>query len=148
MAEHRFVASTLTLSPLPIAVVALAFPGLGLSLASGGAAQPDWTLALLLGVLLARRNAWPWILPIMLIHDLTLYWSVWTVFPIACLAPFSMASLDAQLGAGLPQRLALMVLVCLPILWQGAGIIQWLLTLILCIPLWHLAVRYYEHQYA
>jgi len=128
--------------------VALTFTGLGLSLAVGGAVQPDWTLAFLLGALLARRGAWPWILPMMLIHDLTLYWSVWVVFPIACLTPFAMASLDAQLGAGLPQRLALMVLVSLPVLWQGAGVVQWLLTLILCIPLWHLAVHFYEQRYA
>jgi len=136
------------ISPLPVLIIALAFSGLGLNLASGGTPQPDWTLALLLAALLSRRHVWPWALPTMLIHDLTLYWSVWGVFPLACILPFSIASLDAQLGAGLPQRLALMVLLTLPMLWQGAGMLQWLLTLMLCIPVWHLLVHLYEQQYA
>jgi len=136
------------ISPLPVLIIALAFAGLGLNLASGGIPQPDWALALLLAALLARRHVWPWVLPTMLIHDLTLYWSVWGVFPIACLLPFSIASLDAQLGAGLPQRLALLVLLTSPMLWHGAGILQWLLTLMLCIPVWHLLAHLYEQQYA
>ncbi len=136
------------ISPLPVLIITLAFLGLGLNLASGGTPQPDWALALLLAALLSRHHAWPWVLPAILVHDLTLYWSVWGVFPIACLLPFSLASLDAQIGAGLPQRLALLVLLTLPMLWHDAGILQWLLTLILCVPVWYLLVHLYEQQYA
>lgn len=150
MALHRLQGSAeqTMISPLPVLIIALAFLGLGLNLASGGTPQPDWALALLLAALLSRRHAWPWVLPAILIHDLMLYWSVWGVFPMACLLPFSMASLDAQIGAGLPQRLTLLVLLTLPMLWQGAGVLQWLLTLILCVPVWHLLVHLYEQQYA
>lgn len=136
------------ISPLPTLVILIAFAGLCLNLASGGIPQPDWALALLLAVLLARRHTWPWVLPTILIHDLTLYWSVWGVFPIACLLPFSISSLDAQLGAGLPQRLVLLVLLTLPMLWHGFGVLQWLLTLILCIPVWYFLVHLYEQRYA
>ncbi len=136
------------ISPVPLFVAGLAFAGLGLTLASGGTSQPDWALALLLATLLARRHAWPWILPAILIHDLALYWSVWGVFPPACLLPYSLARLDVQLGAGLAQRLAWMVLLTLPMLWHGAGIGQWLLTVALCIPVWFLLVQLYERQYA
>jgi len=136
------------ISPLPVLVVALSLVGLGLNLASGGTPQPDWALALLLAALLARRHAWPWVLPAMLVHDLALYWSVWGVFPMACLLPYSITRLDDKLGAGVPQRLTLMILLTLPMLWHGSGVAQWLLTLALCIPVWHLLVQVYEHQYA
>ncbi len=136
------------ISPVPFVVAGLACAGLGLNLASGGTPQPDWALALLLAALLARRHAWPWILPAILIHDLTLYWSVWGVFPVACLLPYSIARLDALFGAGLPQRLVLMILLTLPMLWHGVGIGQWLLTAALCIPVWYLLVQRYERQFA
>jgi len=138
----------LTYSPLPFLILPLACGGLGLSLASGGILQPDWALALLLGALLARRGTWPWVLPALFVHDLTLYWSVWGTFPVACFLPFSLSSLDAQLGAGLPQRLAVMIVVSAPMLWHGAGFTQWLLTIILCISVWHLTAHIYEQQYA
>jgi len=134
-------------SPAPVFITVLAFAGLGLSLATGGIPQPDWALALLLATLLTRRNTWPWVLPALLIHDLVLYWSVWGVFPLACLLPYSMAHLDAELGAGLPQRLVLMGLLTVPMLWHGAGAAQWLLTVALCIPVWRLMAQLHEHQY-
>gem|GEM_PF-1288573 len=134
--------------PLYIAILGLAFLGLALSLGSVGIVQPDWALALLLATLLARRGSWPWVLPSMLVHDLTLYWSVWGAFPLSCLLPFFLAGLDSRIGAGLPQRLALMALVSSAMLWHGAGTIQWLLTLTLCIPIWYLLVHIHEQQYA
>ncbi len=136
------------ISPAPVFISGLAFTGLGLNLASGGTPQPDWALALLLAALLARRHTWPWVLPAILVHDLALYWSVWGVFPMACLFPYALARLDSQIGAGLLQRLALMVLLTLPMLWHGAGTTQWLLTIALCIPVWYMLVHLYEHRFA
>jgi len=136
------------LSPLPLLLLISALTGMVLSLASGGIMQPDWSLAILLGTLLARRTAWPWVLPAMLLHDLMLYWSPWGVFPIACLLPLLLMRLDEQIGPGLPQRVAMLILVSLPMLAQGAGLMQWLLTVLLCIPIWHIVARIHDRQFA
>ena len=134
------------LSPLPLILAALALTGMGLSLASGGLLQPDWSLAILLAWLLAHRKAWPWALPLLLLHDLTLYWSPWGAFPLACLLPLLLMTIDAQIGPGLPQRVAMLLLVSSSALFVHAGVIQWLLTLMLCIAVWHLLARVYERQ--
>ncbi len=136
------------LSPLPLLLLALAVIGMGLSLATGGILQPDWSLAILLGALLARRGTWLWVLPALLIHDLALYWTPWGVFPLACLLPALLQWFDAQLGPGLPQRMGMLILVSMPMLVYDAGLIQWLLTLLLCIPVWHLLVHMYDSQIA
>lgn len=136
------------LSPLPLVLLVVAAIGLALSLATGGLLQPDWSLAVLLAALLARISLWPWVLPAFLVHDLTLYWTPWGVFPLACLLPFIILSLDHQIGPGLPQRMAMLFIVSLPMLQHGAGSMQWLLTLLLCIPIWHALARIYDRQYA
>jgi len=135
-------------SPLPLLLLALALTGLSLSLATGGIMQPDWALAILLGALLARRGAWPWALPALLLHDMVLYWTPWGVFPLACLLPWILVRLDEQIGPGLPQRLVLLLIVSLPMLAHGSGTMQWMLTLLLCIPIWHLLVHLYDRQVA
>lgn len=134
-------------SPLPLVLLILAVIGMAMSLASGGLVQPDWSLAVLLAGLLARHGLWPWLLPAVLVHDLAMYWSPWGAFPIACLLPLFVKSLDAQIGPGLPQRLSSMLLVSLPMLNFGSGIEQWLLTLLLCIPLWHIVARMYDRRF-
>lgn len=134
------------LSPLPLIMSALALTGMGLSLASGGMLQPDWALAILLAWLLAHRKAWPWALPLLLLHDLTLYWSPWGEFPLACLLPLLLMAIDDQIGPGLPQRIMMLLLVSAPALIWHAGIMQWLLTLMVCIVVWHMLARVYEHQ--
>jgi len=135
-------------SPIPLLLLLFAAIGLALSLATGGLLQPDWSLALLLAALLARHSLWPWVLPALLVHDLTLYWTPWGVFPLACLLPPIVLSLDDQIGPGLPQRMAMLWVVTLPMLHYGAGISQWLLTLLLCMPIWHAMARMYDRQYA
>ncbi|OIO69404.1 MAG: hypothetical protein COW19_05925 [Zetaproteobacteria bacterium CG12_big_fil_rev_8_21_14_0_65_55_1124] len=135
-------------SPLPLLLLALAITGLALSLASGGMLQPDWSLAILLGALLARRGTWPWVLPALLLHDLALYWTPWGVFPLACLLPILLQRMDAQLGPGLPQRMGMLLLVSMPMLFYGAGLMQWSLTLLLCIPVWHSLAYMYDRQIA
>jgi len=136
------------LSPLPLLLLALAITGMGLSLATGGILQPDWSLAILLGALLARRGTWLWVLPALLIHDLALYWTPWGVFPLACLLPVLVQWFDEHLGPGLPQRMGMLILVSMPMLVYDAGLVQWLLTLLLCIPVWHLLAQMYDSQLA
>ncbi|HCS12755.1 MAG: hypothetical protein COS82_08325 [Zetaproteobacteria bacterium CG06_land_8_20_14_3_00_59_53] len=135
-------------SPLPPVLLMLAAVGLALSLATGGLLQPDWALAVLLAALLARHSLWPWILPALLVHDLALYWTPWGVFPLACLLPAIVLSLDDQIGPGLPQRMGMLLIVSLPMLQYGSGVMQWVLTLLLCAPLWHVLARIYDRQYA
>jgi len=127
----------------------LALLGISLNLAfSSTMSQPDWALALLLASLLAHRNNWIWVLPCSLIHDLILYWSFGLVALTMAIIPVAMIYLDHQLGAGLPQRIALMcaaVLVLPAIGWdmQAAA-----LTLCLCVPIWHVLTRHYAQQTA
>ncbi|MDQ6971293.1 MAG: hypothetical protein Q9M30_01450 [Mariprofundaceae bacterium] len=147
MAEYRLTTQALMLSPLPLLLLPLALTGMALSLASGGLVQPDWSLALLLAALLARRSAWPWLLPALLLHDIALYWTPWGVFPIAAMLPLLIIRLDAQLGPALPQRLLMLIVVSLPMLVHGAGLMQWMLTLMLCIPLWYVLAQAYERKY-
>ena len=135
-------------SPLPFLLLPLSVTGLALSLATGGILQPDWSLALLLASLLARRGTWMWVLPALLLHDLALYWTPWGVFPLACLLPGILMRLDEEIGPGLPQRLVMLFIVSLPMLVHGAGFMQWVLTLMLCIPIWHLLARIYDRQFA
>lgn len=124
-------------------ILLLALLGLNLSLAMGGVMnQPNWALAILLAAILARRGSWPWALPGLLIHDLMLQWSIWGVFPFAACLLFVLYHVDANLGPALPQRLAVLALASLPVIWLG-GSIQWLLTLMLCLPLWHALVIIY-----
>ena len=76
-----------------------------------------------------------------------MYWSPWGAFPLACLLPLFVKNMDAQVGPGLPQRLSSLLLVSLPMLNFGAGLAQWLLTLLLCIPLWHIVARMYDRRF-
>lgn len=116
----------------------LAALGLLSNLAFAGAlVQPDWAFALLSAAMLARLSRWPWILPGMVVHDLAFFWSPWGVAPLAACIPFLLRRIDAQLGAALPQRLLLLLIASLPLLWHGLGGAQWLLTLVLCMPLWY-----------
>ncbi|MDQ6970879.1 MAG: hypothetical protein Q9M16_10250 [Mariprofundus sp.] len=132
-----------------IIIPVLALFGISLNLAfSNTMSQPDWALALLLASLLAHRHNWIWVLPFVLIHDLVLYWSLGPMLIIMALMPLAMIYLDQHLGAGLPQRVVLMlvVLAVLPLL--GWSLQAWFLTLCLCVPVWHVLTRQYEQQAA
>jgi len=127
----------------------LALLGMSLNLAFASAlTQPDWALALLLASLLAHRHNWVWVLPCVFIHDEVLYWSFSLSFIIMALLPLAMIYLDQQLGTGLPQRLALMLVAVLSMLWPGWGLSACALSLCLCIPVWHLLTRRYAQQTA
>jgi len=76
---------------------------------------------LLLASLLAHRHNWVWVLPCVLIHDVVLYWSFSTSFLMIAIFPLAMIYLDEHLGSGLPQRLALMLMAVLSLLWPGWG---------------------------
>jgi len=130
---------------VPVSIVILTSFGISANLAlTGDIVQPDWALAFLMANLLAQRNSWPWVLPCTLLHDLVLYWSPMGTFPFAVLAPFLLASSDAQLGPALPQRIAVMLFISMGMLWQGETLTAWILTLILCVPAWYGLTKVYE----
>jgi len=127
----------------------LALLGISLNMAfSTAMSQPDWALALLLASLLAHRNNWLWVLPCALIHDLILYWSFGTIALMMAIIPLAMIYLDHHLGAGLPQRIVLMLAAILTLPALGWDMQAALLTLCLCVPVWHLLTRQYARQAA
>ena len=128
-------------------IIVLAFFGISMNLAfSSSLTQPDWALALLLASLLARRNNWIWVLPGALLHDLILHWTFTVSLPMLAVIPFAMIYFDQHLGPGLPQRFALLLLAVLLLLPWGWGFPACLLTLCLCIPIWHLLTRQYAQE--
>jgi hypothetical protein len=129
------------IAPL-ILLLSLAGMMLNLSL-SGLVIQPDWSAALLLSAILAQRGNWTWVLPGFWIHDLALHWSSLVCLPVIALLPFLLAQSDARLGPGLPQRITLMVLGLLPLLWAGWSFSQWLLTAALTVFTWHYIAKVY-----
>ena len=133
---------------ISILIPIFALLGISLNLAFASMTQPDWALALLLASLLAHRNNWLWVLPCALIHDLILYWSFGISVIIMASIPIAMIYLDYQLGAGLPQRLALMFAALLALPALGWSLQASALTLCLCIPVWHALTSQYEQQAA
>ncbi|MFQ5355664.1 MAG: hypothetical protein ACE5DY_04085 [Mariprofundaceae bacterium] len=129
---------------VPASLLGFSIIGIILSLLIGGViTQPDWSLSILLAAMLAHRGSWLWALPGVLLHDIALYWTVFGVLPVVAFLPMMLIYTDQQLGPALPQRIVLMLFSCLPILWLGADVFQWLLTALLCIPLWYLLVMWY-----
>jgi len=129
---------------IEILIVVLVLLGLNLNLAFATLlAQPDWALALLLASLLAHRSNWTWVLPSAALHDAVLHWTLMATLPVLAAVPLAMIYFDQHLGPGLPQRVALMVLVALLLLPLGWGLQSCLLTLCLCVPLWYLLTKRY-----
>ena len=134
---------------IAITVSAFALIGINLNLAfSGAMQQPDWALALLLASLLARRLNWMWVLPGVLLHDIVLYWSFESSLIVMALVPLAMIYLDRHLGAGLPQRILLMLVTVFSLLQPGWSLMACLLTLCLCVPVWYVLTRIYAQQTA
>lgn len=129
---------------IPPVILLLCIAGVVCNLAfSGLAMQPDWSLALLLASVLAHRGNWIWALPATFVHDLSLQWSVWMCVPFMALTPALMAMLDFQAGPGLPQRFFVLLMNTIPLLYWGWGFDTWLLTVLLCLPVWYILVRHH-----
>lgn len=105
--------------------------------------QPDWALAILLAALLSHKQHWPWILLLAALHDLILYWSIWTSFPWLCLSLIVLLYFDKELGPALAPRIACMIASCLPLAYIGSGPNQVIMTCLICVPLWHMAGKQY-----
>ncbi len=118
-----------------LALAALLGLLLNMSLA-GTNPQPDWSLAILLAIVLSKRGTWYWVLPLIGLHDYLLFWSVWVVFPYAAIAVALLSYVDTRLAPGQPQRWLALVLGCTPLLLAGVDIVSWLMTLTLCTWLW------------
>jgi len=134
---------------IALTVTLLSLLGLNMNLAfSSSLIQPDWAMALLLASLLAQRHNWLWALPVILLHDAILYWSPAASFMALAVIPLAMIYFDQHLGAGLPQRLLLLLLALLAMLVDGWTLQASLLTLCLCVPVWHVLTRQYAQQAA
>jgi len=134
---------------IAVVVGLLAFLGMGLNLAfSASLTQPDWALALLLAAMLAHRKNWMWVLPCTLVHDLMLHWSIGISFITMAIIPFAMIYLDQSLGAGIPQRVILMIAATLSLAEWGWGAQTVMLTLCLCVPIWYLLTGLYAQKTA
>lgn len=132
---------------IPAAIVLLTLLGLSLNLAfSPSLTQPDWALALLLASLLARRHNWIWVLPAIFLHDIVLHWSVGMSFALAAVIPLAMIYFDQHLGAGLPQRVMLMLIGVLSLFGWGWGMSAVIMTLCLCVPIWRLLTGLYAQK--
>jgi len=120
----------------------LAVAGLALNLVfAESLLQPDWSLSLLLGALLAHRGYWPWIFAGTLLHDLVLYWSPFITLPWIMLAPLLMIWSDAQAGPSLVQRLIILGLFGCNLWFWGWLPQAVVLSLLLTIVVWHLVAR-------
>lgn len=129
---------------IPPLILLISLFGIMLNLSLAGLLiQPDWSAAFLLASLLAQRGNWPWVMPGIWVHDLALHWSSLVCLPVVALLPLLMARSDARLGAGLPQRVVLMVAALIPLIWSGWEVTQWLLTIALCIFSWYFIARSY-----
>ena len=124
-------------------LVCVALLGLCINMSfSGVLAMPDWSLAILLAILLSQRSTWYWVLPLIGLHDYLLFWSVWVVFPFAVLAALLLMYADIRLAPGQHQRWVGLVMVCTPLLFVGLGWFSWLLTITLTVWLWsYLSVK-------
>ncbi len=129
-----------------LALAALLGLLLNMSLA-GTNPQPDWSLAILLAIVLSKRSTWYWVLPLIGLHDYLLFWSVWVVFPYAAIAVVLLSYADTRLAPGQPQRWLALVLGCVPLLSAGVDIVSWLMTLTLCTWLWSLLSTRREKVY-
>jgi len=129
---------------IPPLILLLSLLGIMLNLGLAGlVVQPDWSASLLLAALLAQRSNWVWVIPGFLVHDVVLHWSLLICLPVVLLIPLLLAQSDARLGAGLPQRIFLLLLGLMPLLWAGWLLSQWLITFALSIITWHLIARTY-----
>lgn len=109
---------------------------------SGLLAMPDWSLAILLAILLSQRSTWYWVLPLIGLHDYLLFWSVWVVFPFATLAALLLMYADVNLAPGQYQRWVGLFLACAPLLFAHVGWLSWLLTMTLTVWIWsYLSVK-------
>jgi hypothetical protein len=133
---------------IPASILLLSLLGILLNLSlSGLVLQPDWSAALLLASVLAQRGNWPWVIPGFWVHDLALHWSSLICLPVVAILPFLLSRADAHLGAGLPQRVVLMIITLLPLLHAGWSTPQWLMTICICIFVWHLLARSYAKSH-
>jgi len=108
--------------------------------------QPDWSLALLLGALLAHRGHWPWVMLAVWLHDLVLHWSAFVLLPWMLLAPLFMAWSDEQIGPGLMQRFMLLLGMMIPLWFWGWDIQACFLTMTLSMVTWYVVARHHEQH--
>ena len=114
---------------------------------AGVSVQPDWSLGILVGVLLSHRSTWIWVLPSVAFHDLFLYWSIDVTLPFVAFVALVLAYSDIRLAPGQPQRWFSLFFACLPLLIAGLDVVSWLLTIMLTTWVWFLLSTRREKVY-
>ncbi len=119
---------------LPAALLA-SLAGVAALLAWPDVPQPDWALAILGGLVLARPAAWGWAASALLVHDLAFWgapWHLWWAAGGAVLLPW----LDARIGPGVPQRAAWGLAALVPAAGAGWPMLFLLLTALAMTAAW------------
>jgi len=145
LAGYGFTSSRNKMIPPLVLLISIIGLLLNLSLA-GLVVLPDLSAAMLLAAILAHRGNWIWALPGFGIHDLTLHWSIFATLPYAAIIPVLLALSDVRLGPGLPQRVVLMVIGLIPLLYAGWSLSQWILTVMFCVLIWHITAMAYARS--
>ncbi|MBF0281585.1 MAG: hypothetical protein HQM07_03345 [Zetaproteobacteria bacterium] len=104
--------------------------------------QPDWCLAVIVGATLAHRVFALWSIPVIIAHDLILYWSIWITPPLILIYPIIISQMDYKLGPGQPQRFIWLLIFTAPLLLNQWHPISAILTLLLAIYTWHICSKY------
>jgi len=99
---------------------------------------PDIAGSLLIAAIVARRRHWPWVLPLLMLHDMVLYWSV---FPptllFVLLGLLLITQIDLRLGAALPQRIMMIIIAHIPMGLERVTLQSIALSLLLTFALWY-----------
>ncbi|MDQ6963409.1 MAG: hypothetical protein Q9M13_00650 [Mariprofundales bacterium] len=124
---------------IPLLGSVLAIAGMVLNISGTNTVTlPDIGGALLIAAVVARRRHWRWVFPLLILHDMVLYWSA---LPITLLfvifALFLVIQVDVRLGAALPQRIVMIVLSHLPMVIEGYTPQAITLSLLLTFVLWY-----------
>jgi len=99
---------------------------------------PDISGSLLIATVAARRRHWPWVFPLLLLHDLILYWALvpyTLVFTASAL--LLVARVDLRLEVALPQRMMMVGIAHIPMWLEGWSPQAIVLSLLLTVALWY-----------
>ncbi|MDX8394205.1 MAG: hypothetical protein R8K21_06445 [Mariprofundales bacterium] len=102
---------------------------------------PDWSFALLMAAVLTRRYHAVWAIPMLLLHDIILYANIFAFWPWLLLMLVVEAYSDIIIGPSIPQRILVLIVSPIPLLWHAHEPV-YILTILACLPLWSALVVY------
>jgi len=99
---------------------------------------PDISGSVLIAALAARRRHWPWTLPLLVLHDIVLYWSLIPPTPLfTTLALLLVIQIDTRLGPALLQRIIMIIIAHIPMWLEGWPVKATVLSFLLSFVLWY-----------